>query len=310
MRASRIVHLLGLIVLFLLAGVLPSRGGNQAAVFGSPVFMVLLGLLALGAAARCLRPPRRRRLGFLLTHAGVGVLLAGAMVGFAAGRKGQMVAPVDERHAIRQAQIDERTTFDLPFDVTVTRFAVDYYDPDYQLFQPLPAAATNARAAGAEDYRFVRKLTPARDGSLAVPGYGAVKAGELRYGGATGVDSWRRQVALTNEWILQRGRPAARHFEAVLRFGDGGVSGGTAGAERTLRVNHPVSHRGWRFYLMSHGEEGPPYVVLSARRDPGRGLAIAGIWMLIAGTAAMGLARRPPGGGSAAAGGGEGGHAS
>jgi cytochrome c biogenesis protein ResB len=194
-----------------------------------------------------------------------------------------MVLPVDVRHAIRQVQEDERSTFDLPFDVTVTKFAVDYYDPDYQVFRPTGAAVTNA----ADGYAHVTRLSPGKRPTLAVPEYGALPVAELRYAGTEGLESWRRQVALTNGWVLQRARPTARHFEADLRFSDA-----AAGGNRSLRVNHPVNYGGWRFYLMSHGEEGPPYVVLLARRDPGRPLAVAGIWMLIFGTAMLGFARR------------------
>lgn len=75
------------------------------------------------------------------------------------------------------------------------------------------------------------------------------------------------------------------HFEADLRIEDGNIS-----EIRVLRVNHPVSYRGWRIYLMSWENDPtagevltPTGVVLTARRDPGRGLVIAGIWMLMIG---------------------------
>jgi hypothetical protein len=54
---------------------------------------------------------------------------------------------------------------------------------------------------------------------------------------------------------------------------------------RRLEVNRPVTHRGWRFYLMSYDEPGQRYVVLTARRDPARSVVIGGMWMVMAGTA-------------------------
>ena len=57
------------------------------------------------------------------------------------------------------------------------------------------------------------------------------------------------------------------------------------GESRTepLAINHPFTHRGWRFYLMSYDREAQRYVWLSARRDPGRPIVIAGIWGILLG---------------------------
>ncbi len=51
-----------------------------------------------------------------------------------------------------------------------------------------------------------------------------------------------------------------------------------------LKVNHPVSHGGWRIYLVSFGNDPGPYVQLSAKKDIGRGAVITGIWILMTGT--------------------------
>jgi len=52
---------------------------------------------------------------------------------------------------------------------------------------------------------------------------------------------------------------------------------------RELKVNHPVKHAGWCFFLMSYDTEARRYVVLSARNDPGRKIVFAGIGMLMIG---------------------------
>ena len=74
---------------------LESANGREYAqwyVYKSPWFMALLGLLALNilAATMVRFPWRRGHRGFLLTHAGVLVLLAGAMLTFVAGVEGQL----------------------------------------------------------------------------------------------------------------------------------------------------------------------------------------------------------------------------
>ena len=73
-----------------------------------------------------------------------------------------------------------------------------------------------------------------------------------------------------------------RKFAAALLFTD---NAGTSTWD--LAVNHPATHKGWRFYLASYEEQPRLYVLLTARRDPGRGTVIAGIWLLIVGVALL-----------------------
>ena len=61
----------------------------------------------------------------------------------------------------------------------------------------------------------------------------------------------------------------------------------TALPPQPFSVNHPLDFHGWRFYLMSHDTQNNEYIVITARRDPGRGCVIAGIWMIIAGVAVL-----------------------
>ena len=90
-----VLLLVGIAVVLAAATVLESADGREYAqwhVYKNPWFMALLGLLALNIlAATILRFPwRRGRRGFLLTHAGVLALLAGAMLTFTAGIEGQL----------------------------------------------------------------------------------------------------------------------------------------------------------------------------------------------------------------------------
>lgn len=90
-----VLLLVGIAVVLAVATVLESANGREFTqwhVYQNPWFMALLGLLALNVlAATILRFPwRRGQRGFLLTHAGVLVLLIGAMLTFAAGIEGQL----------------------------------------------------------------------------------------------------------------------------------------------------------------------------------------------------------------------------
>ena len=77
--------------------------------------------------------------------------------------------------------------------------------------------------------------------------------------------------------------PVPRHYEAELALTDG-LGGETS---RLLSVNHPVAWRGWRMTLQSYDADADRYIVVGARRDPGRALVLAGIGLLMAGIAWM-----------------------
>ena len=90
-----VMLLVGLAAILAAATLLESANGREYAqwyVYKSPWFMALVGLLALNIlAATIVRFPwRRGHRGFLLAHAGVLVLLAGAMLSFVAGVEGQL----------------------------------------------------------------------------------------------------------------------------------------------------------------------------------------------------------------------------
>ena len=201
------VIVLSILVLFLLAGVLPAPGGGQAAVFRTPVFVVLLGVLCTGLTAAC---TRFRRPAFLMCHLGCTLVLGGAFVGFILGSRGSIVLPLTEAHGVEELPVPGGRAVPLGFRVSAAAFDVEFY--------------------------------PAADGS--------------------------RQAT-------------ARHYEADLVFT------GPETSRQRLRVNHPVTHGGWRFYLTSYDTVARRYIVVTARRDPGRCLVIPGIWMVIAGTAGL-----------------------
>jgi cytochrome c biogenesis protein ResB len=69
------------------------------------------------------------------------------------------------------------------------------------------------------------------------------------------------------------------HYGVTLQISDGEKE-----LELPISINHPAGYKGWRFYLTSYDQRSRSYVVLSARRDPGRGTVIAGIWIVMIGT--------------------------
>lgn len=268
------ICILSVLVLFMLAGALPTPGGMQSAVFRSPVFALLLGALAVSLAV-CLwrRRPTWRSFGFHLTHLAVVVILVGAFLGFTLGKRTRFRLPVALLHEVRELPMPDGGWLEPGFGLSVTHFSVSYYDPD---------RCTLYRPATTEDGQLV--LEPVRE--IPLPAEGPLDLGEA---GSLEVAAlkdesgeWIPRHMLDNGWVLV---PALvpRHFRAALRITgeDGAVT------REELAVNHPVDHARWRFYLMDYDKRGGQYVVLSARRDPGRAVAIAGLWALMLGVSLM-----------------------
>lgn len=74
-----------------------------------------------------------------------------------------------------------------------------------------------------------------------------------------------------------------RRFMAGLRIveKDGSIK------DKQLSVNHPVTHNGWRLYLMSYDRETRDQVLLMIRFDPGRNWVMGGIAALMLGIVLM-----------------------
>lgn len=275
------VHILLVLVLFMLAGVIPTVAGTQGVVFRTPVFIASLALLALALVVCSLR--RRltlRRWGFVLTHLGVAVILSGALIGYMGGKRGEFALPISGEHVVREIPLREGESLKLKFGFCVTEFDVQFYAPSYGLYRPPTVSAAGDQG----EYEHVGDFRLSADGVMDVGSHGMLTRTDLADETS---GEWKAQYVLSDGWILQLVPPTPRRFAAELRLV------GESGDETTqeLAVNHPVEFGGWRFYLMSYDKEARRYVVLSARRDPGRGVVIAGIWMVIVGTAGLCLRR-------------------
>jgi hypothetical protein len=210
-----------------------------------------------------------------LAHLGVVAILAGACIGFVFGYKTNCTLPVGEQHKTSEIILKNGKAIPLGFDITVTSFDVDFYDPPYNLYRPVTAE----NGVHVTDYEFIRRIRFRDDTPVQVLENITVSAGELKDGSG----QWVPQHYLENGWMLEKSRAMPRTYTAGMRIT--GKSGDTL--EKELVVNHPVSYGGWRFYLMSYDMEADPYIVVSARRDPGRRAVIYGIWAVIIGTAML-----------------------
>lgn len=274
-RMTPTVLVMALLVLFMLAGVLPADGGKQAVVFHTPVFIALLGLLAL-LLAHCSWNGGWgwRRAGFLLTHLGVVAILAGALTGWIAGESHEFILPVRPGRFWNKVPMPGGRTIAFPFALACNSFSVEYYDPSYDVYQPVIRD-------GKTEYRKVSTHMLAATGELVLGKYGRLNRADLY---AAESQTWHEEHSLTNGWVLRLRPPVPRLYRAELSLR---LDGETV-LDRVLMVNHPVVLRGWRIYLVSYEPQRMPHVVLKGRRDPGRGAVVAGIWMVMVGTLLLG----------------------
>ena len=281
MRMGVVLLVWCLVVVMLLAGAFPSlgpSGGDPSAVFGSPVFALLLAAMGALLVRACLSRfrvfPFRRVSGdgFLLAHLGLVVLLAGAGVGLFTARDVQFFARVSEEVS-DSLPVGKDTSLPLGFGLALTDFEVEWY-PAYALQTPAPDGAAAMTTA-------MKSLQPDLDGRMTRPGETPPFSRHAPRDGAHGWFAWR---FLPLRWLYTPEQRTARLYRATMRV----VEPGQPARTETFVVNRPLEVRGWRFFIMNYNDTPHGRMVgLRARRDPGRPLVIAGIWMLIVGVALL-----------------------
>ncbi len=310
------IALMMVIVLFLLAGVIPDlHGAVVKGLFQSPFFMFLGAVLAVGTIWACFRRrPAVSQIPFWIAHAGIGLVLAGGAVDHFWGVSHQLVMPLHEPPS-RQFQSMGRMEAgnqgpemtEMPFMMRLGQLEVFSYDPKcYRVYRSQPTADGNVefKLAGevvpyletmkmqAENPKDPEQSMQLWMVSLAkVPGLGpewakeTIPVGQLVPGKGSRL---RRQVPL-GELALECDPPADKTIDVKLEFGEGKEM-----VPKPFPINHPAAYQGWRFYMMSYDSQQFQWALVTARHDPGRGVVVAGLWLIILGVAGLCFWRRRP----------------
>lgn len=261
------IVLFAVTVLFLLAGALPCPGGDASLIFRSPVFIALLFIISSLGLYCCWK--RIRYPLFLITHIGAVVILAGAFTTFILGKSTQFNMPVMPAMLVDKIPAPGGERWNIGFSFSVADFHAEYYNPDYSLFIPDKTKKDGYKKSGTFSTGKVSAIDLGKWGSVPISILKDEKTGK-----------WTDRYTFDNGCTLMRENAVPKEFEAKIRIvpknGDEFTS--------ILKVNSPVSYEGWRIYLVSFGNDRKPYVQLSAKKDPGRGTVIAGIWILMIGT--------------------------
>jgi len=280
------IVLLSLIVLLLLVAVVPIPGGlSTSAIYHSPVFILLLALLCGACVWCCLRRrPRFRKIGFLMVHLAVVLVLAGAFVAYLFGEEGNLRLPLGARHYADALPPDTRAAprpRPLGFEIAADDFQIEFYPPTYTLYALLPKEEVEQ---GQMPYEALKDYDVGSADTLSIEGMGDFAVSNLR-NEADG--EWLPQYRLPNGMVLSLSSKTPAFYGVTLLVRDGELE-----TARRVEINAPASYGGWRFYLMSYDSRNLSHVDIFVRRDPGRAAVIAGMWILIAGAFVLAFQRR------------------
>jgi hypothetical protein len=78
---------------------------------------------------------------------------------------------------------------------------------------------------------------------------------------------------------LKNFKPVDNQYTAALSF----ITDNDSAVERKMATNKPVNFNKWLFYLSSYDPQSFSYIIVTARRDPGRKIAITGMLALFIG---------------------------
>lgn len=246
-------------VLLLIAGAFP--GMDAPGVYRSGL-LLLLGVLIAALCLFAIVWPRKKNIPLLLLHAGGLLILVGAFLDHFQEKKLSCYIPVGESLFAEIFDEKERVPVPLGFEFGVTDFQITYYPPTYSL----------------HDYqkRKILETGSEQNGEIVFP-KNKIKVP---------ADQFKQMDGAPHPWlpvddhkVVVQNRPNVKFYDAAFRIKDGEKI-----IPSQLAVNHPVSHKGWRFYLLSHHLQGnQEFVYLTARKAPGRNWVTLGIYILMTG---------------------------
>jgi hypothetical protein len=300
-----VIALMMAIVLFLLAGVIPSPQGVEVkGLFQSSFFMFLAAVLAMAMVWACFRRrPALSQIPFWMAHAGVALALGGAAVDHFWGKSHQLVMPLHEppsKQFQNMDKVDPRSMMgggmtEMPFMMRLGKLDVFSYDPKaYQVYRSGPTSDGKVEFKPAGQIAPQLETMKGRDDkpvqiwtiSLAkIPGLDKewaeekIPVGQLVPGKGTRL---RKMVPLGELSLACDPPPPDKTIDAKLEFNEGKEM-----VAQDFTVNHPAAYKGWRFYMMSYDTEQFQWAMITARHDPGRGVVIAGLWLVILGVAGI-----------------------
>lgn len=250
---------MGLLTAALTAGSLLNDVCFGGRFYTGPVLLIPSGIFLAVLIVSFLRERRPlRQAGFYLAHGGILLVIAGAVLYWGMGQEVTFNIPVDRSMSYGEVQTEDQGLVSFGFEISVPDFKLEY------------------KGEAVSQYRAQLRILEPESGDT---------AGGINSETAGGRNS---------ETMSGSGGAAAGTED--------GAAAGTATAMRDevheMKVNSPVRHGGWKFYLMDYDHESQSYLTLHAKKDPGNRIFAAGLWTILIGTFLLCFRIGPTGSGS------------
>lgn len=260
------IILLWSVTFLLVTAAFPWRGVPE--LYHSGVFLLLGAATAFSALAVWKRKHFRFHWGSVLLHSAIFIIVLGAVIGFFTAQKITVYVLADPSAPMADfLPLDEKDqTIPLDFSFNAGALEIDYYKPDYLLY---------CRQAENPDKMELQKKLSWQNDRLVISENQVLEKSDL----LDAHGNFLPHLPLGEDSILMRQKPAVKEYRIPIRYQDNSDS---RIHTTVCKVNSPVSIHSWRFYLISQGSSPHgDYVELLAKRDPGRLVVIAGLWMLL-----------------------------
>lgn len=279
------------LVLYTLSGGVPTGKEGLTSVFYSPAFIISCFVMCCSIAYQCWKYRRNwyKRVSFFLSHFSIVIICIGCFVGMLFSKKTEMMLYVGPDFYYEQVPFEKHDE-KLGFGIGAAEFRLEKYpmkEIDLFVLKEIPTPE-NMRRMGhpgetIKDYVFEKSFNVA-DGDIKFDNGTVVKLSDLK---VEGTDEWVAQYPVEGVGVLQPAGQMDKFYEVDFKIITK-VEGEEDQSEIVrMEVNKPVSHNGWKFYLLDYDKRDHRHVWISARKDPGAIFVVVGCWLLMIGTSMM-----------------------
>lgn len=274
---------------------------GSTGLYHHPAFTALLVLLGINTSACVATRWREVRLSTVISHVGILVILAGALVTAIGGLKGSLALRSGEP-ATDAVEDGDGHVFHLPFRVRLAKFELEYHRPprhvlrlthrrqkwtkpvEVEIGKTVTVPGTSVRVTAK---RFVPDFMIDHDNRTIVSRSSEPRNPALQVSVSGSRDFWvfeafpgmhQEDLPIAAEYAYEA--PAVKQFNSDLVITD--EAGKTLREER-IWVNKPLRHGGFTFYQSSYDPEDLTVSVLQVSKDPGVGVVYAGFLILLVG---------------------------
>ena len=237
-------------------------------------------------------PFRATQWGFLLSHGGIILILAGAIGGYFTSESGMI--NLNEGQSANSVVLTKNgalTGFkrDLGFDLKLQDFQVEYYPAEYKIYAyRLDSAKKEYTAEGSYKLKQGKKYKiPGTDTTLFIRSAesGDTASAQILASGPNGMYEATLTDHPTAPTYLNHGEIAvlidkrnqeAKDYRSILSIYENGIERKRA----TVQVNQPLKYKGFTFYQANFDPENPAYSGIQMVRDPALGFVYAGFVMM------------------------------